>query len=125
MAHAVDLDEHSGGSACYSWRFRGAPYALRASVEGAALPLQPDSEAEFITEHYWGYTRQRDGGSIEYEVQHPPWRVWSATDAEYSSPASDVLYGPGFSEVLRGTPCSAMVAVGSEVTVYSGVRITD
>lgn len=124
MGHRVDLDERSGGSVSYSWRFRGAPYELRASVDGPAQPLRAASEAEFITEHYWGYTRQRDGGTIEYQVDHPAWPVWSAVDAEYSSPESDALYGPAFSEVLRGTPCSSMVAVGSEVTVYSGTRIT-
>lgn len=123
MSHAVDLDPRSGGRAAYSWRFRGSPYSLRASVAGAAEPLQPGSEAEFITEHYWGYTRQRDGGTIEYQVEHPSWPVWSTAEAEYRSPDSDALYGPAFSEVLRGTPCSSMVAVGSEVTVFSGTRL--
>ena len=38
--------------------------------------VAPDSQEAFITEHYWGYTRQRDGSTIEYQVAHPAWRVW-------------------------------------------------
>lgn len=123
MDHAVDLDERVGGRVSYSWRFGGARYSLGATVEGAAQSLVRGSEAEFITEHYWGYTRQRDGGTIEYQVDHPAWRVWDAADAEYRSPDASALYGPAFSEVLRGRPSSGMVAVGSDVTVYSGTRI--
>jgi hypothetical protein len=40
-------------------------------VSGAPEEAAPGSEEEFITEHYWGYTRQRDGGTIEYRVEHP------------------------------------------------------
>ena len=123
MDHAVDLDEKAGGRASYSWRFRGARYSLEATVKGPAQTLAPGSEAEFITEHYWGYTRQRDGGTIEYQVDHPAWQVWGTAEAEYRSPESSALYGPAFSEILRGQPSSCMVAVGSEITVFSGTRI--
>ncbi len=124
MDHLVQLDETTGGVASYSWTFQGHPYSLRASVKGAAEPLVARSEAEFVTEHYWGYTRQRDGGTIEYQVEHPSWRVWSTAESEYQSPSSDSLYGRAFSEVLRGPPCSSMVAVGSPVTVFSGARVS-
>ena len=123
MDHSVQLDAAAGGSASYSWRWQGSPYSLRASVRGPAESLTAGSEAEFITEHYWGYTRQRDGGTIEYQVEHPSWRVWSAAESEYQCPESDSLYGPAFSEILAGPPASTMVAVGSEVTVFSGVRV--
>ena len=35
---------------------------------------------EFITEHYWGYTAQRNGGCTEYKVEHPRWNVWKARE---------------------------------------------
>jgi hypothetical protein len=91
-------------------------------VEGDPQPLVTGSEEEFITEHYWGYTRQRDGGTSEYNVQHPRWRVATATHAEL---ACDVgrLYGAAFVEPLRARPVSAFLADGSEVTVYRGVRV--
>ena len=84
--------------------------------------LEADTEEEFITEHYWGYTRQRDGGTIEYRVMHPRWNVWTASDARLDGDLSAV-YGDAFAHVLAGPPRSAFVADGSPVTVFAPVRI--
>ncbi len=123
MAHEVSLDKDSGGSVAYSWVHRGLAYGLQARVAGAATPLIPGSEAEFITEHYWGYTKQRGGGTSEYRVDHPSWLVWDAPESSYESPSTETLYGPRFSEVLAADPKSAFVAVGSEVSVFSTVTL--
>ena len=87
-------------------------------------PTLPDqaSEAAFIAEHYWGYTVQRDGGSKEYRVEHPPWRVWDTVGAQLDCDVKAV-YGPGFAECLSVRPRSAFLAEGSAVTVYSGRRV--
>jgi len=122
MQHRVSLDPEAGGSLEYSWRHRGTPFALRGKVHGPATLGEPGSEAEFITEHYWGYTRQRDGGTMEYQVEHPRWRLWSAESAEFSG-ASSGLYGAEFAEVLGRPPRSAFVALGSEVAVHHGKRL--
>ena len=91
-------------------------------MSGPAQPLVAGSEAEFITEHYWGYTRQRDGGTLEYEVAHPRWAVWTADAARFEG-AADRLYGPDFARILAGPPQSAFVAVGSPVSVFRGRRL--
>jgi uncharacterized protein len=122
MAHAIALDPVRGGTVGYSWRHAGADFGISARAEGAAASLGPGSEAEFITEHYWGYTRQRDGSTLEYEVAHPPWRVWTAAEARFDGPAAR-LYGGAFAEVLALPPRSAFVAVGSAVEVYGGRRL--
>jgi len=119
MDHSIALDPAEGGQVVYSWRFEGAPFGLGAEIEGPARTLEPGSEAEFITEHYWGYTRQRAGGTLEYRVDHPRWLVWEADRALFRGPAAR-LYGPEFGKVLSGRPRSAFVAVGSAVTVYRG-----
>lgn len=122
MAHSVTLDRRSGGHAEYSWRFRGEDFRLRASGSGPARPLEPGTKAEFVTEHYWGYTRQRDGGTLEYRVEHPSWDVWEPDAFEFEGDAG-ALYGPAFGEVLSVAPDSAHIAVGSRVTVFSGSRV--
>jgi hypothetical protein len=81
------------------------------------------SEAAFITEHYWGYTAQRDGGCKEYRVTHPPWRVWDAIGSTLDCDVRAV-YGAGFAECLAAAPRSACLAEGSEVAVYSGRRLS-
>src|SRR5688500_11997503 len=65
----------------YGWRLGSDRGRVALEPVGAAQLPGAGSEEEFITEHYWGYTRQRDGGTIEYRVAHPPWRVWQARNA--------------------------------------------
>ena len=123
MRHHGGLHADRGGDIDYAWRYGTEDFSLSATVEGPAAVLASGSEAEFITEHYWGYTRQRDGGTSEYEVEHPRWRVWTTPRATFRGPAA-LLYGPVFGEALSGAPRSAFVAAGSEVAVHSGRRIT-
>lgn len=122
MAHATDVDVRRGGRASYRWRFRGETYTLDAEVEGPARVLEPGSEAEFVTEHYWGYTRQRDGGTLEYQVEHPRWPVWTPIRARFGGDAVP-LYGEALGRVLGTRPRSAFVAPGSPVAVRSGRRV--
>jgi uncharacterized protein YqjF (DUF2071 family) len=123
MSHAIDVDADRGGTVQYRWRFEGLRFDLSASVTGPAVETPRGSDAEFITEHYWGCTRQRDGSTIEYEVEHPRWRTWSATDSAFEGPA-ERLYGPAFGRVLAQPPRSAFVALGSPVTVYRPARLS-
>jgi hypothetical protein len=111
-------------SASYRWTLDGRPSHLSIATEGPAQPLVAGSEEEFVTEHYWGYTRQRDGGTSEYNVQHPRWRVATAARAELDCDVGR-LYGQAFVEPLQARPVSAFLADGSEVTVSRGARLTD
>lgn len=85
-------------------------------------PLTPDSLEEFITEHYWGYSSQRDGGTLEYRVDHPKWQVWTETKLDLNCDAT-ADYGSNFGTVMSQPPTSSLIATGSAVTVYKGVRI--
>lgn len=111
------------GSIAYEWRMKSRWESVSATAAGAPAIPSPDSEATFITEHYWGYTRQRDGSTVEYEVAHPPWRVW---DAEAPALVADVpaLYGASFAAALAQVPRSSYIAEGSEVTVFRPRKIT-
>jgi uncharacterized protein YqjF (DUF2071 family) len=123
MSNANDMeDPAAGGLVAYFWFHRGQPYGIRAFLEGR--PTEPGSgtHAEFITEHYWGYTRQRDGDTLEYRVDHPRWPVWTTRDWILEGPLEE-LYGPAFGNVLRATPASALVATGSPVSVFPGTRL--
>lgn len=122
MGHRSSLTLAEGGAVSYSWAYRGAKFGLTAEVSGPAQRPLPESEGEFITEHYWGYTRQRDNGTLEYQVEHPSWPIWEAPRASVSGPVA-LLYGSAFGEVLAGPPRSAFVAAGSEVVVHRGVRL--
>ena len=95
--------------------------SIRAPGARRADAGRPGSHEFFIAEHYWGYTRQRDGGTLEYQVVHPAWYLRAAS-AQVSSDIA-AFYGPAFGEVLAATPVSAYLVDGPPVTVSRPVRI--
>lgn len=103
-------------SAEYAWRIGRDWAGLGVDADGVGAEPAEGSEAEFITEHYWGYTRQRDGSTIEYRVEHPRWRVWAATGSRVFGDLSAV-YGEEFARVLAQPATSAFIADGSAVRV--------
>jgi uncharacterized protein len=110
------------GRIAYEWRAGSRWQLLAATATGAPVVPARGTEAAFITEHYWGYTRQRNGTTVEYEVRHPAWRVWSATDAVLSADVRG-LYGREFEAALAGPPASVLIAEGSSVAVYPPSRV--
>ena len=106
----------------YQWKVKHQWCQLTAQATGPPEPPQEGSLEQFITEHYWGYSTQRSGGSVEYHVSHVPWRVWVSTTAGFEGDAS-LLYGVELSHVLQGHLSSAFIADGSEVTVFRGNKL--
>jgi uncharacterized protein YqjF (DUF2071 family) len=125
MRHRFEASDPATGAPNvieYAWRHRGNWSGLSVEPTGAAEPLGAGSEEEFIAEHYWGYTRQRDGGTVEYRVNHPPWRVWQVRNARLQGDVAP-LYGAELAAALSGPPASAFVADGSAVNLSLPVRI--
>jgi hypothetical protein len=99
----------------YSWR-RGRRWEslrMMAACEPQAIPA--GTHAEFITEHYYGYTSLRNGCG-EYRVDHPRWRIWNAIDFELNADVT-TLYGQQFAKTLNQPPRSAFIADGSPIAV--------
>jgi len=125
MRHRIESDNGTiapNGSVEYSWHDFGAWRHVRAKTTGEARPLVEGSEEEFITEHYWGYAAQRDGGCVEYQVEHPRWGVWRTSEAAFECDVKRV-YGDRFVECMSAKPASAFVADGSAIAVRRGARI--
>src|SRR5438270_8988048 len=107
----------------YSWR-RGKKWeSLKMSAGGESHSISADSHAEFITEHYWGYTCLR-AGCGEYRVEHQRWKIWNATDFEFNADVA-TLYGKQFAETLNQQPRSAFIADGSPITIQQRAIIED
>jgi uncharacterized protein YqjF (DUF2071 family) len=123
MRHSLLLPVDSKpGKFIYEWGPGTVWHKLAVEVMGAPSLPAPDSEEAFITEHYWGYCKQRDGGTVEYQVEHPRWRVWRARHAQLACDAQR-LYGSDFARALSQQPSSAFAAEGSEVVVRRGRRL--
>ncbi len=117
MSHAIE-DTVDQLRCRYEWRRNGRREFLTAAARGAPQPIKPGSLEEFITEHYWGYTA-RGERCTQYQVEHPSWRVWRATDAQFEADVAS-LYGAAFVPTLSAPPASAFLAEGSTVSVRRG-----
>lgn len=124
MRHALERNGDLGSTRLvYQWRRDGGWEGLSVGYSGTSAIPAGGSEEAFITEHYWGYSRQRDGSTVEYQVEHPRWAVWRASESTLTCDPSS-LYGPGFAAPLAGPPSTAFVAEGSAVVVRRGRRLT-
>ncbi len=74
-----------------------------------------DSEAEFITEHYFGYTKSKNK-THEYEVVHPRWNQFQIKNFKIDVDF-ELNYGKTFSVLNKINPESILLADGSEVSV--------
>lgn len=102
----------------YHWKKEGRWHQFVVEAENEPKPIEPGSEAEFITEHYWGYARQGDKSTNEYEVKHPTWLQYAVEDYNLEVDYGQ-LYGKAFEPLNGQGPASVMLAEGSAVSVES------
>ena len=118
MGHTAEFDS-SSAKADYRWKYRGQWCGIRGeSHSEPAVPAEGSLE-QFITEHYWGYSTGSKGGSIEYRVEHPSWRVRRCESASVEGEAA-LFYGADFACLFSRESNSAFLADGSAVSVFSG-----
>ena len=121
MRHEV-TELEDAASVSFQWRHHGSWNCLCVTGDGPPQLAADDSEEKFITEHYWGYTRQSSTRTLEYHVAHPSWRLWSGCTAEVDCDAA-VLYGAPFAEAMSQPPSSCLLADGSPISVHQGQRL--
>lgn len=95
MRHRIAGPVSEGGrrEVQYGWRVEGKWASLNVDCEGYPARVSEGSLEQFITEHYWGYAAQPDGGTVEYRVEHEPWRVWRATRARFEGDCAFLAEG--------------------------------
>lgn len=95
---------------------------LALQVNGGPQEMQPESDEEFLSERHWGYTRQRDGGTVEYHVDHARWHIWPNTAHQLAGPLRE-FYDEPFASIISAGPGFAFIANGSAVAVHLPERI--
>jgi uncharacterized protein YqjF (DUF2071 family) len=120
MKHCISSDGQ-GKTAEYAWQRDGAWSKLYAHASFAPKPAQNGSLEQFISEHYWGYSR-KGSDSLEYHVSHAPWKLWTSQTAGLEGDVTGV-YGSELGKVLQRRPDSAFIAEGSPVVVFAGRKI--
>lgn len=110
------------GSVEYGWKYKGEWVTMEAQRIGEPHYPSKGSFEEFISEHYWGYTPQADGNTLEYKVDHPQWKLWPVSEFNIKGDVQ-AFYGKDLGNALSKKPSSAFIADGSLVSVKTGKYI--
>lgn len=100
----------------YGWQSKNHENSIWVKASREKVAIEKGTETEFITEHYWGYTKAGEDTSFEYEVTHPRWDCYPVEEYRIDVDFEEV-YGSRFSMLDRCTPKSVILAEGSEITV--------
>lgn len=103
-------------SAGYEWR-KGNWNVLNVSGDPVPSALQPGSKEEFITEHFWGYSKKNETQTVEYHVEHPRWDIYQVNTYTVKCDFGR-LYGEQFAFLSAQNPESVFMADGSAVKIY-------
>jgi uncharacterized protein YqjF (DUF2071 family) len=105
----------------YGWK-KGEWNTIKVIADKVPVDIKPYSEEEFITEHFWGYTKTGAATTSEYEVAHPRWQIYPikeyAIDVDFKA-----VYGADFAFLQQEEPVSVYLAEGSEIVVKQGSKI--
>ena len=106
----------------YDWKWRERWHRIEAEASPERQPIASGSIEEFITEHYWGFTKRSRGATSQYQVEHPRWETYavrrSMMDVDFGA-----LYGPAFASLNAQEPASVLLAEGAPVSIRGGTRL--
>ena len=106
----------------YEWRHRGLWQRIGVRASDQLQSIAPGSMEEFITEHYWGYTPRRGGGTAEYGVEHRRWEVYPVRQHRIACDFGS-LYGADFAALAARGPDHVLLAEGAPVGIRWGGNI--
>ena len=106
----------------YEWKHRGLWQRLGVRAGNTRETMPEGSLEEFITEHYWGYTPRRGGGTAEYAVEHARWEVFPVHEYRVACNFGS-LYGPDFADMVDRAPEHVLLAEGAPVHIRWGGNI--
>lgn len=100
----------------YSVQKNGKTHSIYVKAKNELIEIEEHSEIEFITEHYWGYSKHLTSKTIEYEVTHPKWKAYPIITSNIQFDFG-MIYGDHFHFLNELNPTSIYLAEGSEITV--------
>lgn len=100
----------------YEWYKNNCLQELEVYSDKIPQKIEKGSEVDFITEHFWGYTKINDSKTFEYEVKHPSWDYYLIEDYKINVDY-ELNYGSEFKSLTNMKPKSIMLMEGSEISV--------
>lgn len=102
----------------YEWKKNLFWNSISVETQKELSPITENSEAEFISEHYYGYTVSPSKKTVEYEVTHPKWQQYIVRNFDINVDF-ETVYGKEFAFLQNLKPASCFVAKGSKITIES------
>jgi len=99
----------------YQWKVKNQWQTVGVTTETEPTKIEINSEEQFITEHYFGYTKYKSK-TFQYEVVHPIWDILKVQDYKVDMDFQ-LNYGKPFSFLNQAKATSVILAIGSEVSV--------
>ncbi|MGV8916044.1 MAG: YqjF family protein [Kaistella sp.] len=121
MKHEIKIKDDSR-TFIYQWKLNNTWNTIYVETQKNPIAIEPNSEAEFITEHYFGYSKINDEETYEYEVTHPRWQQYEVIQNN-SIIDFEAVYGKEFSFIKEVQPTSVFLAVGSKITIEGKRKI--
>jgi len=121
MRHGIQA-KNDGLEFTYQWQLNGVWNTLSVETAKKVSEIEIGSQAEFITEHYFGYTKYNENTTFEYEVRHPRWQQYEVINHSVAVDFESV-YGKDFGFLKTQQPVSVFLALGSEISVENKKRI--
>jgi uncharacterized protein YqjF (DUF2071 family) len=115
MSHEI-IEIENTNTFIYQWKNDKKWNTIQLETKNIPKEIEVDSEAEFITEHYFGYTKIDEETTFEYEVQHPRWEQLEVLNHNIEIDF-EKNYGSDFGFLQHIKPNSVFLAKGSKITV--------
>ena len=121
MKHEI-IENKETNTFVYQWKNKEQCNTIQLETTKNLIPIEVNSEAEFITEHYFGYTKYDENTTYEYEVTHPRWDQFEIIDYKIDVDFEN-NYGKDFDILKELKPVSIFLAKGSKITVENKKKI--
>lgn len=121
MKHTLKVHENSR-EFIYQWKIKNKWNKIHVKTNKNPIAIEVDSEAEFITEHYFGYTKINENATFEYQVTHPRWQQLEVIN-NTSEIDFEGVYGSEFAFIKELKPASVFLAIGSKITIEDKRKI--
>lgn len=121
MKHKVIKNENTFNFT-YDWKKDQKWNSIALETEKNLIKIEENSEAQFITEHYFGYTKVNHTKTFEYEVKHPIWKQYNVLNSKIDVDF-EATYGNEFAFMKDLIPTSIILAKGSKVSVENKIKI--
>lgn len=115
MRHEI-VEAEDTNTFVYQWKNKDQWNTIELQTAKKPKEIEINSEAEFITEHYFGYTKIDEETTFEYEVQHPRWEQFEVLNHKIDIDFPE-NYGKDFEFLENTIPTSVFLAKGSAIKV--------